>query len=298
MNREHIAWNARHAEGGTVFLTLALRRDARAQLLPTDPAEWHAAAEEGEREALRELARASALGGDMETKFIGFWRADASIPGRPRMEVLRQSDPGMFGGPEYDEAAALRALDVPARSEGYRGSAKCRLCAAMNGTRTHFFTDGETVFVIPEGWAHYIRDHHIRPSSPDWIAFLEAIPQLRPDAYIPQDWPDAPDMEPLRPEEGPLQTICGGLATVSADAAATAIRAWMGTRFMKKGKGARGLSDLAHHPQYMRVETWLEGRIAAEEIGDAETPELAPVVAAAIAFDAGDYATALALTSS
>lgn len=51
---------------------------------------------------------------------------------------------------------------------GYMGCSQCRFCGVQNGSWD--FTDG--VYVWPEGFAHYLTDHAVRPPD-DFIAHVK-----------------------------------------------------------------------------------------------------------------------------
>jgi hypothetical protein len=55
------------------------------------------------------------------------------------------------------------------RGEGYRGWSDCRICGRNNGSSD--FSD--RVYVWPEGFVHYIRDHGVKPPS-DFVAHVVA----------------------------------------------------------------------------------------------------------------------------
>jgi hypothetical protein len=47
--------------------------------------------------------------------------------------------------------------------EAYRGLSGCRICGIMNGNEEHEVTLGDTKYLIPKGYVHYLKDHHIAP---------------------------------------------------------------------------------------------------------------------------------------
>lgn len=56
----------------------------------------------------------------------------------------------------------------------YKGYSPCRICGLNNGSAEYRFAlDGETTFIWPEGYMHYIRDHGVRP-DPDFEAAVTA----------------------------------------------------------------------------------------------------------------------------
>lgn len=55
----------------------------------------------------------------------------------------------------------------------YKGYSACRVCGLRNGSMEYRLTMGDTTFVWPEGYIHYIRDHGVRP-DPDFEAAVTA----------------------------------------------------------------------------------------------------------------------------
>lgn len=75
-------------------------------------------------------------------------------------------------GPWEGEAeflAALAVVEKHGRGIGYMGYSECRVCGCLNGTREYFDRQGR--FMWPEGFKHYVRDHHVKPSD----AFISYI---------------------------------------------------------------------------------------------------------------------------
>ena len=56
-------------------------------------------------------------------------------------------------------------------STTYRGFSWCRMCDKNNGSSEFKLDIGGNVWVWPEGYTHYIKDHQVRPS----LAFEEFI---------------------------------------------------------------------------------------------------------------------------
>lgn len=83
-----------------------------------------------------------------EGKFIGFWKTD--------------DEPKEYIDPDWDSAerhmviAYLLSGKVESR---FRGHASCRVCGERNGSTD--LTDG--VWIWPEGLAHYLKEHGVRP---------------------------------------------------------------------------------------------------------------------------------------
>lgn len=85
--------------------------------------------------------------------FIGFWRSKHQ-PDLP--------DPRDFVDEDWDPAERARVSGYFAQGKvvaSYRGFSDCRICGKNNGSTE--LSDG--VFVWPSGFAHYIKEHSVRP---------------------------------------------------------------------------------------------------------------------------------------
>jgi len=93
-----------------------------------------------------------------QPKAIGYWASEHQ-PNLPNPQVFIA---------EHWKASEKQAVLTHLRTKGeiehqWMGSSWCRLCAtgdADNGSQC--FTDG--CYVWPEGFAHYIEDHDVKPS--------------------------------------------------------------------------------------------------------------------------------------
>jgi hypothetical protein len=85
--------------------------------------------------------------------------ADAALPD-PRDYVDETWD-------VHEREAVLGYLDGAATAHRWMGFSNCRFCGKINGT-TCF---GDSEFVWPEGFAHYLREHGVRPPA----AFVEHV---------------------------------------------------------------------------------------------------------------------------
>src|SRR5262245_12174601 len=87
---------------------------------------------------------------------VGYWWSE---------ETPYLPHPHNFIALEWDATerqAAIRYLESAYKTSDYRGFSWCRLgCQGMNGNQDH--TDG--TFIFPEGFVHYVREHHIRPDE-------------------------------------------------------------------------------------------------------------------------------------
>lgn len=85
----------------------------------------------------------------------GFWRSSTE-PDLP-MPVA-----GETALPNRDDLlAALEKAESQAAVKHWRGWSTCRICKKPNGTK-EFSAGG---WVWPEGFRHYIEDHHVSPSA-------------------------------------------------------------------------------------------------------------------------------------
>lgn len=115
---------------------------------------------------------------------IGFWAAtpDASTPVRPWPEC--SVDAAWAESKEAETVASY--LELHGVIESYeQGYSWCRFCCAAPARSLGCcsFTDGR--FVWPEGFAHYVRCHGVRPPAP----FVEHILQAALRADCGANWP-------------------------------------------------------------------------------------------------------------
>lgn len=105
-------------------------------------------------------------------KFLGFWASSTD----PEADRYAQRDillpwPADFVDPAWDPAERARVvqyLKAAPPVEFWRGYSHCRLgCERLDGTRDL----GDGTFVWPEGFAHYVEVHGIRPPE----EFLEHV---------------------------------------------------------------------------------------------------------------------------
>ncbi len=95
----------------------------------------------------------------MKTKYIGYWNnsrneyPDFALP-KPN-QVL-----------ENQEAINIVSyFDLFLNKENYRGWSNCRICGEMNGCGEYHIQDkiNDVLYVIPEGYKHYLKEHLIGP---------------------------------------------------------------------------------------------------------------------------------------
>lgn len=53
----------------------------------------------------------------------------------------------------------------PYRNEGYLGDSYCRICNKTNGNFESTVQFGKYIFIIPQGYIHYIEDHNVEPNK-------------------------------------------------------------------------------------------------------------------------------------
>lgn len=104
---------------------------------------------------------------------IGYWRAVGRTYGS---EPEIPFDPQDFVDPAWDPAErdlVIRYLEQGKIKHQWRGISPCRVCGCSNGSQC--LTDG--VYVWPQGLAHYVRAHNVRPP----VAFVDHV-KARSDA--------------------------------------------------------------------------------------------------------------------
>lgn len=95
------------------------------------------------------------------TRREGFWRSDSNL----LLPAPVPNEKPWKGQRKFLEA--LRKIEEVARQEKYKGYSTCRLCNCKNGS-VEFYYEG---WAWPEGLAHYLTLHNVRPS----LAFQEFI---------------------------------------------------------------------------------------------------------------------------
>ena len=103
-------------------------------------------------------------------KRIGYWRS---------LERPELPDPSAFIDLQWD--AHQRDVVTWYFTSGtiakrYKGDSTCRVCGAANGSLE--YTDGTLLW--PEGFAHYIREHGIRPPTAIIDVVMQRINDLLP----------------------------------------------------------------------------------------------------------------------
>jgi hypothetical protein len=103
-------------------------------------------------------------------RFIGYWTGKhVTVPGLP--------DPKKFVDEAWDpdeRRAVGEYLKIGSEFASWMGFSNCRICNKRNGTRC--LTDG--TFVWPEGFAHYVEEHAVRPPQEFVDHVLNIPPEL------------------------------------------------------------------------------------------------------------------------
>lgn len=97
---------------------------------------------------------------------VGFWRETEAVERPPILPWPADSIDPTWTGPERD-ALISYITRKEFRSIGYMGISDCRICGTDNGS--YDFSDGE--YTWPEGFAHYISEHNVKPPQ----AFLDHV---------------------------------------------------------------------------------------------------------------------------
>lgn len=101
---------------------------------------------------------------DFSRKFLGYWNSEHQT--------------GLFNPQDYidlswDPSVLAARLKLATKWVQWMGYSRCRICGLLNGTKCVTF-DGSWVF--PEGFAHYVEMHHVRPPD-EFIQHALSIPE-------------------------------------------------------------------------------------------------------------------------
>jgi hypothetical protein len=91
----------------------------------------------------------------------GFWNSSQE----PDM-LMPVANPQRWEG-QTEFIRKLTIIERLARFVTYRGQSTCRVCGCFNGSKTYKLHEWEW----PEGFAHYVYMHNVKPSD----AFIEFI---------------------------------------------------------------------------------------------------------------------------
>lgn len=132
----------------------------------------------------------------MNLRSVGYW---PPLGPEGRAAVEEAADPGFHG--TYVWRACRWYARRPQAVTSWRGYSTCRLCGVLAGTRDHYRDD----LVWPEGYAHYVEAHAVRPPPHFIAAALAAYEGRAPgddDLYPPR--PGAAELPNLNPDMDPL----------------------------------------------------------------------------------------------
>jgi hypothetical protein len=112
--------------------------------------------------------------GQLELILIGYWKGE---------NAERWPDPAAFvdhGWDELERDDVARYLTQGFVARTWMGYSPCRFCGKSNGAID--LTDG--VYLWPEGFAHYVEDHGVRPPAEfveHVLAMMERFDSMRVD---------------------------------------------------------------------------------------------------------------------
>ena len=97
---------------------------------------------------------------------IGYWRVNDPLERRYATRPDVPFRPQDFVDPSWDATErdlVIAYLERGRVKDSWRGSSSCRICGCRNGSTC--LTDG--TYTWPQGFAHYLRQHQVRP--PAWL---------------------------------------------------------------------------------------------------------------------------------
>lgn len=80
------------------------------------------------------------------------WQLEEGLP-TPMADTARPD--------QAEIIAKLKAVMSNGYWQQYRGWSNCRLCGKQNGSKELEIIRGDTKYRIPEGYVHYLEDHHV-----------------------------------------------------------------------------------------------------------------------------------------
>lgn len=108
---------------------------------------------------------------------IGYW-SDGDKTTWPDVQGFVDAD---WDEDERLDAVYYLRLGVLVRA--YMGLSRCRMCGKSNGS----VELSDLVYVWPEGLAHYVSEHNVRPSA-EFMDHVKARTDLMDDAEIDDTW--------------------------------------------------------------------------------------------------------------
>lgn len=115
----------------------------------------------------------------MRLRAIGFWRSVKDE--RPTLP-----DPRDFVDPDWDARERETVVDYLRAGRRVRpqmGSSRCRLCGSSSGSAEQ--TDG--TYLWPEGYAHYVSEHAVRPPR-EFVEHVQRELHQMDAMAIDRDW--------------------------------------------------------------------------------------------------------------
>lgn len=108
---------------------------------------------------------------------IGYWASEGATNWPSPSQFVDET----WDADERDTIADY--LDSGLVTRSYMGYSPCRICGCSNGALE--MTDG--TYVWPEGLAHYLREHGVRPPAVFVVHVLEMVENLFETTYD-EDW--------------------------------------------------------------------------------------------------------------
>lgn len=94
---------------------------------------------------------------------IGYWKPrQGDLAGLVQQLITPRPDPRRFVDPKWDAKErdiVIAYLDAGKRGESWLGDSICRFCGKLDNGSCDLTDD---VFVWPEGYSHYLREHQVR----------------------------------------------------------------------------------------------------------------------------------------
>jgi hypothetical protein len=111
----------------------------------------------------------------MATNFIireGFFHADTN--GDKVFPRARSRDTKWLGRSQFLTDLAKIQESKKVEVVTIKGQSKCRVCDEKIGTKAYQYKIGAIIFQWPEGLAHYVEEHNVRPG----LAFQDFVTQV------------------------------------------------------------------------------------------------------------------------
>jgi hypothetical protein len=113
----------------------------------------------------------------VELRRVGYWSDESGTDGPdPTLFVDRACD-------HRERESVIRYFNGGTIARAYMGRSLCRICGSANGSLE--LSDGR--YLWPEGFAHYIEEHGVRPPEEVVRRALTRLEQLE-DARVDDSW--------------------------------------------------------------------------------------------------------------